>query len=414
MSASTFSSTGWRTPAVILFCGCLIAMISFGPRSAMGLFMTPISGTNGWGRDVFGLAIAIQNLVWGIGQPFAGAVADRFGPMRVLMVGGVLYATGLALMSVSSTPITMDLSAGVLIGLGLSGSSFNLVLGAFGKLLPTSWRPLSLGAGTAAGSFGQFLFAPLGVSLIGGFGWQSALLIFSSLMLLIVPLSVALATRKGSAGGTSGLAYVPPSQSIAQALREAFAERSYVLLVLGFFTCGFQLAFITTHLPPYLADQGISASVGAWTIALIGLANIVGSLSAGYLSGRRSKRMLLVWNYFARGVLITAFILLPTTPMTSIAFGVLIGILWLSTVPPTSGLVALMFGTGYMTMLYGFAFFSHQVGAFFGVWLGGLLYEATGSYDLVWWLAAALGFASALINLPIREQPVARVAVSPA
>ncbi|GGE45062.1 MFS transporter [Agaricicola taiwanensis] len=389
-------------------------MISFGPRSAMGLFMTPISGTNGWGRDVFGLAIALQNLVWGIGQPFAGAVADRFGPMRVLMAGGLLYAVGLALMASSSTPLTMDLTAGVLIGLGLSGSSFNLVLGAFGKLLPTSWRPVALGAGTAAGSFGQFLFAPLGISLINSFGWQGALLIFASLMLLIVPLSVALATRRTASADGSAVTYVPPSQSIKQALREAFAERSYVLLVLGFFTCGFQLAFITTHLPPYLADKGISASIGAWTIAMIGLANIVGSLSAGWLSGRRSKRLLLVWNYFARGLLITAFILLPTTPATSIAFGVLIGILWLSTVPPTSGLVALMFGTGYMTMLYGFAFFSHQVGAFFGVWLGGVLYETTGSYDLVWWFAAALGYASALINLPIKEQPVARLAGSAA
>jgi MFS family permease len=376
----------------------------------MGLFMTPISGTNGWGRDVFGLAIALQNLVWGIGQPFAGAIADRFGPMRVLMAGGLLYAAGLALMAHSSTALHMDLTAGVLIGLGLSGSSFNLVLGAFGKLLPPSWRPTALGAGTAAGSFGQFLFAPLGVALIGSIGWQGTLLVFALLMLLIVPLAVALATRRSTDASGGAVAYVPPSQSIRQALGEAFAERSYVLLVLGFFTCGFQLAFITMHLPPFLADKGISANVGAWTIAMIGLANIVGSLSAGYLSGRRSKRMLLVWNYAARGVLITIFILLPTTPVTSIGFGVLIGILWLSTVPPTSGLVALMFGTGYMTMLYGFAFFSHQVGAFFGVWLGGLLYEATGSYDLVWWLAAALGFASAAINLPIKERPVERLA----
>lgn len=411
MAATSPSPANWRTPAVILACGCLIAMISFGPRSSMGLFMTPISGTNGWGRDVFAFAIAIQNLVWGLGQPFAGAVADRFGPMRVLMAGGLLYAAGLALMTVSAAPVAMDLTAGVLIGLGLSGSSFNLVLGAFAKLLPPDWRALSLGAGTAAGSFGQFLFAPMGAAMISSFGWEKTLVIFGLLMLLIVPLSVALATRRSGQGGAA--AYVPPAQSIRQALGEAFAERSYVLLVLGFFTCGFQLAFITTHLPPYLVDKGISVTVGGWTIAMIGLANIFGSLMAGWLSGRRSKRMLLVWNYAARGFLIMAFILLPTTPVTSIGFGVLIGILWLSTVPPTSGLVAMMFGTGYMTMLYGFVFFSHQVGAFFGVWLGGLLYEATGSYDVVWWLAAALGFASALINLPIKEQPVARLAADP-
>lgn len=412
MSGTSPASTsyGWRTPAVILVFGCLIAMLSFGPRASMGLFMTPISMANGWGRDVFSFAIAIQNIVWGIGQPFAGAIADRFGPMRVLAAGGIIYALGLFIMTVSTVPGMMHISAGVLIGFGLAGCSFNVVLGAFSKLLPVSWRPLALGAGTAAGSFGQFAFAPLGSSLIDGQGWQEALLVFAGLMLLVVPLSVALMTRKS--GGDGAPAYVPPSQSIGQALGEAFRERSYVLLVIGFFTCGFQLAFITVHLPPYLIDKGLSVTVGGWTLAMIGLANIVGSLTAGWLSGWYSKRMLLVWNYSLRGVVIALFLLLPISPYTSIAFGVLIGLLWLSTVPPTSGLVALMFGSGYMTMLYGFVFFSHQVGGFLGVWLGGLLYEKTGSYDVVWWLSVALGFASALINFPIKERPATRHAAA--
>ncbi len=403
----------WRTPFVVLIAGCAIAMLSFGPRSGMGLFMTPISETNGWGRDVFALAIALQNLVWGLGQPFAGAVADRFGPMRVLALGGVIYAAGLALMATSSDPLGMHLGAGVLIGFGLAGCSFNVVLGAFGKLLPESWRTLSFGAGTAAGSFGQFVFAPATSALIAGAGWRGTLNIFALLMLLVVPLSTALmAARSASATGTPRDAtppsFSPPKQSIRQALSEAFRHPSYVLLVLGFFTCGFQLAFITVHLPPHLHDHGLPPSVGGWTIALIGLANIFGSLGSGWLSGRGSKRRLLVANYSLRAVAIVLFILLPSTPASAIGFGLVIGVLWLSTVPPTSGLVMVMFGSGYMTMLYGFAFFSHQVGGFLGVWLGGVLYEATGSYGVVWWLAAALSVGSALIHLPIREEPVRR------
>lgn len=399
-------SPNWRTPLVVMICGCAIAMLSFGPRSSMGLFLTPISEANVWGRDVFALAIAIQNLIWGIGQPLAGAIADRFGPMRVLVTGGLAYAAGLALMAGSSDPFAMHLSAGVLIGFGLAGSSFNVVLGAFGKLLPESWRPLSFGAGTAAGSLGQFVFAPAGSALITGAGWQETLYLFGLLMLLVLPLSTALMTPRTE--GAATVAFAPPRQSIRQALSEAFAHRSYVLLVLGFFTCGFQLAFITVHLPPHLHDHGLPPAVSGWTIALIGLANIAGSLGSGWLSSRGSKRRLLMVNYTLRGIAILLFILLPSSPATAIGFGIVIGVLWLSTVPPTSGLVLLMFGSGYMTMLYGFAFFSHQIGGFLGVWLGGVIYEATGSYDTVWWLAAALGFGSALIHVPIREEPVRR------
>ncbi|MBM6578843.1 MFS transporter [Microvirga sp. BT689] len=405
MSASPARSR--VSPEIIVVCGCLIALITFGPRASSGLFQLPMITEYGWGRDTFGFAIAIQNLLWGVGQPFAGAVADRFGAFRVLCVGALLYALGLVVMAYATTPGLLHVGAGVLIGFGLSGCSFNLVLGAFGKLLPEKWRPMAFGAGTAAGSFGQFLFPPIGNVLIESFGWQQALLVFAASVLLVMPLALALATRATGDSPQAGPAAVP-NQSIRQALAEAFKHRSYVLLVLGFFTCGFQLAFITVHLPAYLKDAGLSAAVGGWTLATIGLANAVGSLASGWLSTRMSKRWLLAWIYLGRSVAITAFILIPASPVTSILFGISIGVLWLSTVPPTSSLVMLMFGTRYMAMLYGFAFFSHQVGGFLGVWLGGLLYEINGNYSAVWWLSIVLGLASALINLPIKEQPVVR------
>lgn len=397
----------WRTPAVVLLCGCLIALLGFGPRSAFGFFLTPMSNANGWGRDVFALAFAIQNLLWGIGQPVAGAIADRFGTVRVLSGGALLYAAGLALMSYSTTPLTLQLTAGVLVGFGLSGCSFNLVVVAFGKLMPERWRMMAIGAGTAAGSFGQFLFAPFGVALIDGAGWQTALIVFGALMLLVLPLSLALSTPPATASGSPG---APAAQSLKHALSEAFAHRSYIFLVLGFFTCGFQLAFITVHLPSYLIDRGLSAQVGGWTLAIIGLFNIIGSLSVGWLANHFPRRYLLSINYFLRSVAITAFVLLPASPASALIFGGVMGLLWLSTVPPTSGLVSIMFGTRWMATLYGFVFFSHQVGGFLGAWLGGLLYEQTGSYDVVWWLAVATGLLSALINLPIVEKPVPRLA----
>ncbi|MGA2126713.1 MAG: MFS transporter [Xanthobacteraceae bacterium] len=395
----------WRTPAVVIICGCLIAILTFGPRSTLGFMMTPLSRANGWGRDVLSMALAIQNLLWGLGQPFAGAIADRFGTVRVLGVGAVLYALGLAVMAHATTPGLLDLSAGVLVGFGLSGCSFNIVLAAFGKLVPERSRGLALGAGTAAGSFGQFLFSPLAVALIDQLGWQTTLVVFGATMLLILPLSLALATPHDGATGSKAA----PSQSIRQALSEAFEHRSYVLLVIGFFTCGFQLAFITVHLPAYLVDRGLSADVGGWTLAIIGLFNIIGSITAGWLSGRMPKRYILSANYLIRSLAVTAFILLPASPAATLIFGAVMGLMWLSTVPPTSGLVAVMFGTRWLSMLFGFAFFSHQVGGFLGVWLGGLVFERTGSYDAVWWLSVVFGVLSAAINLPIVEKPVARM-----
>jgi MFS family permease len=405
------SAIGWRTPAVVVACGCLIAMISFGPRSSLGFFLTPLSQTNNWGRDVFALAVAIQNLLWGIGQPFAGAIADRFGTDRVLCVGALLYALGLVIMAQSTTPEALDLSAGVLIGLGLSGCSFNIVLGAFGKLLPEKWRSLAFGAGTAAGSFGQFLYSPIAVALMEKFGWQETLLIFGGVTLLILPLSLALAT---SAAPTGLAAVAKPTQSARQAFAEAFGHRSYVLLVLGFFTCGFQLAFITVHLPSYLIDRGLSAEIGGWTLAVIGIFNIVGSLSSGWLSNRMPKRYLLSIIYFTRAAAIVAFITLPASPLATLVFAAVTGLMWLSTVPPTSALVAVMFGTRWLAMLFGFAFFSHQVGGFLGVLIGGIAFERTGSYNLVWWLSVLFGVLSAVINLPIVEKPIARAVMAPA
>lgn len=398
------------TPALILLAGCLIGLVTFGPRSSIGLFQIPMTQDHGWNREVFSFAVAIQNLLWGVGQPFAGAMADRFGTIRVLCIGALLYASGQIFMAFAETPNDLVMGAGVLIGFGLSGCSFNLVLAAFGKLLPEEMRPLAFGAGTAAGSFGQFLFPPIANQLISSIGWMDTTVIFGFTLLLVLPLSIPMATRSLGQSQTGS----QPQQSIAQALAEAFRHPSYLMLVIGFFTCGFQLAFITAHMPAYLRDLGLPASVGGWTLALIGLSNAVGSLLSGYWSGRLPKRYLLAAIYFGRSLAVLMFIMLPASPENSYLFGVLIGLLWLSTVPPTSGLVMLMFGTRYMAMLYGFTFFSHQLGGFLGVYLGGVLYERTGSYNVVWWLSIALGIFSALINLPIREVAVHRPAANPA
>jgi len=400
----------WRTPLVIIICGCAIALLSFGPRSSLGFFVQPMGREFAWGRDVFGLALALQNLLWGLGQPIAGAIADRFGIFRVMVIGALLYAGGLLMMRYSATPLSLDIGAGVLIGFGLSGCSFNLVLSAFSKLLPPERRGIALGAGTAAGSFGQFLFAPFGVALIDNFGWQAALTVFAVLMLLIVPLSLALWTPQQASTNVPAA----DQQSFKTALAEAFGHRSYVLLVLGFFTCGFQLAFITVHLPAYLSDRGVSAQTGGWVIATIGLFNIVGSLSVGWLQTRLPKRYILSTIYLVRALSIVAFISFPITTYSAIAFGAVTGLTWLSTVPPTSALVALMFGTRWFATLYGFAFVSHQVGGFLGVWLGGVVFERFGSYGPIWWLSVLFGVLSALINLPIVEAPVARPVAQPA
>jgi MFS family permease len=384
----------------IIAAGCVISLIGFGPRSVMGFFQLPIISENNWGRDVFGLAIAVQNLFWGIGQPFAGAVADRFGVMRVLISGLILYAAGLVLMTVSASPAVFTITSGVLIGFGLSGCSFNLVLAAFGKLLPPEKRAMALGLGTAAGSFGQFLFSPLAVGLIDMTGWRMSLLVFAAMLIMTIPLTVILATQARSATPEPE----GDRRTLMQTLSHAFGHTSYILLVLGFFTCGFQLAFITIHLPAYLKDIGIDPKYGLWVLAFIGLFNIVGSIGSGWVMTRMPRRYLLAIIYALRSAAIIMLLVLPPSVPLVLAFGAAMGLLWLSTVPPTSSLVMTMFGTRDMAMLYGFAFFSHQVGGFLGGWLGGVFYEWYGNYDLIWYGSIALGFASAAINLPIIEK----------
>jgi len=405
--AKSAAGVGWRTPLVMIICGCLISMISFGPRSSLGFFLTPLSQANHWDREVFALALAIQNLLWGIGQPVAGAIADRFGAPRVLAAGAACYALGLVIMAHATTATALTLSAGVLIGFGLSGCAFTIIVGALGKLVPANWRSTAFGFGTAAGSFGQFLYSPLAVALMDAYSWQTALTIFAGLMLLILPLSIALSTPRST---TTNISVAPAAQqTLWHALAEAFGHRSYVLLVLGFFTCGFQLAFVTVHLPSYLLDRGLSAEVGGWTLATIGLFNIVGSLTSGWLGNRMPKRYILSIIYFSRAIAIAVFITLPPSTAATLIFGAVTGLLWLSTIPPTSGLVAVMFGTRWLAMLFGFTFFSHQVGGFLGVWLGGYVFDHYGSYNPIWWLSVMFGVLSAIINLPIVEQPVGRL-----
>ena len=416
VASNPASAGGWRTPALIIGFGCLISLIAFGPRSTLGFFLTPMSNANHWGRDVFAFALAIQNLLWGAGQPLAGVIADRFGAPRVLSAGALLYAVGLVLMTHATSGSMLDLSAGVLLGFGLAGSSFMVVLAAFGKLLPPHWRSTAFGLGTAAGSFGQFLYSPIAVLLMDSYGWQQTLVIFAVSMFAVLPLSLALATPRmqtPTAKQQRGPGADSP-QSLRQALGEAFGDRSYVLLVLGFFTCGFQLQFITVHLPAYLVDRGLSATVGGWTIAAIGLFNIIGSIASGWLGDRMPKRYLLSVIYFVRAAAILAFISFPVTPVSCVVFGATMGLMWLSTVPPTNGIISVLFGTQWLATLSGVAFFSHQVGGFLGVWLGGIMFERSGSYNAVWWLAILFGLLSALINLPIVEKPVPRVAAQPA
>jgi len=392
----------WRTPTVIILAGCLIAVLSFGTRAGFGLWLEPMSAKFGWGREVFALSMAIQNLVWGMGQPFAGALADRYGSARVLAAGGALYTCGVALMAYSPTPLMLHLSAGVMVGLALSGASFAIVLAAFGRMVPEEKRSRALGIGTAAGSMGQFLLVPVSQLLLTELGWQNALIVLSLFPLLVIPLAMALAGKAEYTGAG-------PDQSLTAAIREASRHRGYWLLVAGFFVCGFHVAFIQVHLPAYITDLGMEASIGAWAIAFVGLFNIIGAYYSGVLGGTFSKKYLLSLLYTSRAVIIAIYVLVPPTVTTTLVFASFMGLLWLSTVPLTSGIVAQVFGPRYMGMLFGFVFLSHQVGAFLGVWLGGKLYDATGSYDVVWWLSVGLGILAAIVHFPINEKSVPRL-----
>ena len=381
---------------LMLTAGCIIAAIGFGTRGAMGLFTLPMTEDLGISREQWGMAMAIQNLAWGLVQPIAGGLADRYGTGRVLAAGGLIYSAGIALMAFSTDASTLYLTAGVIVGTGIAVASFGVVMAAFGRAVPPEKRSLVFGIATAASSGGQFLFAPIGQGFISSFGWQAALIYMALLLLLFVPLSFALRGRTQSNPGQADLPFM-------QALSRAWGYGSYRLLVAGFFVCGFHLAFVTVHMPAYLVQCGLTAESASWSIAIIGLFNIVGSLLSGYLGGKLPKQLLLASIYFSRAVAIGLFMMFPVSEITTYLFAAALGLLWLSTVPLTAGLVSLFFGARYMGMLYGVAFLSHQVGSFIGVWLGGYVYDQTGAYDLVWYLGILLGLASAAVHLPIRE-----------
>jgi predicted MFS family arabinose efflux permease len=391
-------------PWLLLSAGCLIALINFGPRSAMGFFQLPMLNDTGFDRATFGLAMAIQNLFWGVGQPVFGAIADRFGTWRVLALASVMYASGLVLMSVADTPTMLYLSGGVLVGLGIAAGSFGIVLASFARNVSPENRSFAFGLGTAAGSAGMFLYAPLTQGLISAYGWTDALVILAVIMLIVPVLAIPL--RGNAASGRMNQATY--QQTARQALLEAFGHQSYNLLIAGFFVCGFQVAFITAHFPAYIADLGIDARYAVIGIALIGFFNIIGSLGSGVFGQRYSKPYLLSAIYIARSVAVTAFLLLPKTPTSVVIFSIVMGLLWLSTVAPTNGLVAIMFGTRHMGMLSGVVFLSHQIGSFLGVWLGGDLYNRFGTYDPVWWLGVGLGVFAAIVHWPIKEAPIGR------
>lgn len=395
-SVATRSAPAIPLP-VIIVAGCIIAAIGFGTRGAFGLFTLPVTTDLGLSREEWGLAMAIQNLAWGIAQPVAGGFADRYGSGRTLAIGGLVYAAGILWMAFSPTAGVMYLSAGIVTGVGIAIASFGVVMAAFGRVVPPEKRSFVFGIATAASSAGQFIFAPLGQGFISAFGWQMALVYIAFLLLLIVPLSAALRGRSESVPGEADLPFM-------QALARAWGHGSYRLLVIGFFVCGFHLAFINVHMPAYLVQCGLTPEVGSWTIAVIGLFNIAGSLLSGWLGGRFPKQILLAAIYFSRAVAIGLFLLIPVSEITAYAFAAAMGLLWLSTVPLTAGLVGLFFGPRYLGMLYGVAFLSHQVGSFVGVWLGGVVYDQTGSYSLVWYLGILLGLASAAVHLPINEK----------
>jgi MFS family permease len=390
----------WRKRSVVIGAGCLIALITFGARSSFGLFTEPLSDLRGWDRGTFALAIAVQNLLWGLGQPIAGAIADRFGPARVLAAGGVAYALGVALMAVSTSGTALALTGGALVGLGLTGGSFTIVIAAFARLVSEDRRSWAMGLATAMGSLGQFVFAPLGQTFISAYGAATALVLIAGCVAFVPLLATALA------GGDAVAEDDEPSGGVSAraAVGEALRHPSYVLLTCGFFVCGFHIAFVTTHLPPYLTDLGLSHGLAALALGLIGLFNVVGAYTSGVLGGIYSRRLLLSGIYASRAAAFALFVLLPATPVTVLLFAGLIGLLWLSTVAPTSGLIALMFGTRHLGVLFGIVFLSHQIGAFIGVWLGGVVYDATGAYDLMWWLSIALGLGAAIVHLPIQER----------
>jgi MFS family permease len=394
----------WRTPGVVLLCGGIILTLAMGTRQGFGLFLQPMTLDHGWSRETFAFAMALQNLIWGASQPFFGMIADRKGAGRVLVAGAALYATGLVLMALSDTGWQFGVATGLFIGLAQGCTTFSIVFGVVSRIFPPERRSMALGICSAAGSFGQFAMLPYTGTLISHFGWFTTLLVLAVSAALIAPLASALVEKRGK--GTGGA----PAQSIVEAVGEAFGHKSFLLLTAGYFVCGFQLAFITVHFPAYLMDRGLSANVGMMALALVGLFNIAGSFASGALGAKYTKKYLLSSIYFTRSIVIALFILSPVSEGSVYLFSAAIGLLWLSTVPLTNGVIGGIFGVAYMSTLSGFVFMSHQLGSFIGVWLGGYLFDHTGSYRVVWLISIALGVFAALVNLPIQERAIVRAA----
>ncbi len=393
----------------VLACGAAIVTLSMGIRHGFGLWLQPITQAMGWTRESFALALAIQNIAWGLVGVLAGMAADRFGAFRVLCVGAVLYGLGLVGMALSPTTLLFALTTGLLIGAAQAGTTYAVIYGVLGRQIAPEKRSWAMGVAAAAGSFGQFLMVPVEGFLISSLGWQDALLALSLLVLLIVPLALGLREP-----GFRGAAPAQRSQTVGQALAEAVRTPSFTLLTLGYFVCGFQVVFIAVHMPSYIKDLGLSPQVASFSLALIGLFNVFGTYIAGSLGQRMPRRFILAFIYLARSVAIVVFLLVPISPMSVYVFSAVMGMLWLSTVPPTNATIAQIFGVQHLSMLGGLVFFSHQIGSFMGVWLGGVLYDRTGSYDIVWYLSIGLGVLACLVNLPVREQPLQRTAPLPA
>ena len=390
----------------VLACGALILMLAMGVRQTMGLFMPQMTVANGWSRDEFALAIALQNFLWGAFVPFAGAIADRYGAGRVLVFNAVCYVLGLSLMAMSQSPLQLTFSAGLLIGLGLSGTTFGVIMGVVSKIVAPEKRSVALGIVGAAGSFGQFAFVPYGGVLIGSLGWYAALFVLAATAALMIPLAAGLA-------GKIVHAHAHEKQTAREAFREAVGQRTFHFLFWSYFVCGVHTAFMALHLPSYVQDTGLPLTVGMTALALIGFGNIFGSYGAGWLGGRMSKKWLLTWIYAGRSVMILLLMLLPKTPATLYAFGIGMGLLWLSTVPLTNGLVAQIYGLKHVSMLSGLVFLGHQLGSFCGAWVGGLIFSRNASYDMAWWIAMALGILAALVTAPIDEKPLLREGAAP-
>lgn len=401
MTSERAAAPGPRWGTVLAF-ACVILVLSNGARSSWGLFLPEMTMARGWSRETFSLAVAVQNIVWGAGAIVLGAMADRFGAMRTLVLGAVLYVAGFVGMAWATTGTALSLTGGVLVGLGIGGTTFGVVFAAIGKLVPPERRTWAFGIGTASGSFGQFLFLPATAEAIRLFGWQGAVLAHAAVVALILPLALGVRGDREAGAGTVG------SLTLAQAVREAAADRSFHLLFWGYFVCGLQVVFIGLHLPAYLADKGMPLSLGAQAIALVGLFNVIGSLGAGWLGVRFSKKWLLAGIYVARSLVTIAFLLAPLSVVSVWLYAAAMGLLWLSTVPLTNGLVGQIYGVRHLGLLGGAVFFGHQIGSFLGAWMGGRIFDTTGSYDWAWILMVAFGAFAAVMHAPIDPRPLAQ------